>query len=147
MKGFSASNSQQITIQNLQEFHQWVRHFKSHLKGNEILLLSGELGAGKTEFVKALAALYGISNVTSPTFALHRSLQSGKQIIDHFDLYRLENADELESTGFWEILQSPSLVVVEWPDQVAADYWPRDRTLIRIEIKKLSDSARQVCWR
>jgi tRNA threonylcarbamoyladenosine biosynthesis protein TsaE len=134
-------------VESLKAFHDWVRDFSTLLKGDEILLLSGEMGAGKTEFVKALARLSGIQDAASPTFALHHSMRAGSKIFDHYDLYRVEGVDELETTGFWDILQSPSLVLVEWPERVPHEFWPADRTIFSIRIEKAGENSREISWR
>ena len=133
-----------VEVANLAEFRAWVRDFKRGLKGDEILLLSGDLGAGKTEFVKSLASEYGVANVMSPTFSLHRSMQSNSILMDHFDLYRLENLDELESAGIWDLLQNPSLTMIEWPERVPDSYWPRGRKIHRIRIEKTGADSRRL---
>ncbi len=135
-----------LEVQNLPEFHQWVETLKNHLRGDEIILLSGQMGAGKTEFVKTLAALYGINAAASPTFALHHSMSVGDMTLDHYDLYRLESVEDLETTGFWDVLQSPSLVLIEWPEKVPNAYWPRDRRILQIEIVKTTEQARRINW-
>lgn len=136
-----------IRVDSLEEFRGWVAGFSRGLRKDEIVLLSGPLGAGKTEFVKTLASALGIPGVASPTFALHHAMPGPGFTLDHFDLFRLESEDELESAGLWDILQTPSLVVVEWPERVPAAHWPRDRVLIEIRIDKLSETGREIFWR
>jgi tRNA threonylcarbamoyladenosine biosynthesis protein TsaE len=83
-----------------------------------LLALVGELGAGKTQFVKGLAAGAGVPDeraVTSPTFVL-LNLYAGRVRVAHFDLYRLETVD-LPSLGFYDV-RDDSIVVVEWAEKV-----------------------------
>jgi tRNA threonylcarbamoyladenosine biosynthesis protein TsaE len=82
-----------------------------------LLALVGDLGAGKTRFVKGLAAALGIAEnlVTSPTFVL-MNLHPGRIPLAHFDLYRLETVD-LPSLGFYD-LRNDSAMVIEWADKV-----------------------------
>ena len=89
-----------------------------------LITLSGELGAGKTAFVKAVAQAYGIvETVTSPTFVLEKiyvlsDTQPFKRLV-HIDAYRLEKAVELASLGFDELLQDKgNLILLEWPERV-----------------------------
>jgi tRNA threonylcarbamoyladenosine biosynthesis protein TsaE len=137
-----------VEILDLDSLQNWIQRFQKSLQGNEIILISGEMGAGKTEFVKRLSQIYGFEGVASPTFALHHSLQSPKKKIDHFDLYRLESADELESIGLWDILEDKdALVLIEWPERVPMEYWPRARTRIALKISRLDASQkRHLAW-
>lgn len=134
-------------VASLAEFHAWVGDFASLLKGDEILLLSGEMAAGKTEFTKTLGKIWGAVAVASPTFALHHRVESAKGPIDHFDLYRIENADELETTGIWETLRESSLAIIEWPERVDGSPWPRSRTRYEIQISKTGETSRRIDWR
>ena len=86
------------------------------LKTGDVILLQGNLGTGKTEFVKGLALGLGVmERVTSPTFALLNVYQ-GRVPVYHFDLYRLKHAAELAEIGFEEFLGGDGVAVVEWPD-------------------------------
>ena len=136
-------------IADLEAFEAWIESFQKSLKGNEIVLISGEMGAGKTEFVKRLSKMYGFEGVASPTFALHHAMQSPAKKIDHFDLYRLESSDELESIGLWDILEDPdALVLIEWPERVPTEYWPRSRVKIALQISKVGlGQGRHLAWR
>lgn len=95
-----------------------------------VLGLHGDLGAGKTTFVQALAAELGVADVvTSPTFVVLKQypLESDRwQQLVHVDAYRLDHASELETLGFRELLQEPkTLICVEWAERVA-DILPAD---------------------
>ena len=138
---------QKKEIKNLNEFRIWVKDFARQLQGTELILLSGEMGAGKTEFVKTLGQFFGLKEITSPTYALHQQTLSsdGKIKIDHFDLFRLQDSDDLETSGLWEILQNQdSLVIVEWPSKVEKSQWPLQRRRFEIEIKKISEVRREL---
>jgi tRNA threonylcarbamoyladenosine biosynthesis protein TsaE len=87
------------------------------LVGGDVLLLQGDLGAGKTEFVKGLAEGLQVTDlVTSPTFTL-LNVYHGAMPLYHFDLYRLEDAEELDNIGFAEYLGGDGVAVIEWPDR------------------------------
>ncbi|MDE6276379.1 MAG: tRNA (adenosine(37)-N6)-threonylcarbamoyltransferase complex ATPase subunit type 1 TsaE [Clostridia bacterium] len=84
------------------------------LKGGEVILLNGQLGAGKTAFTKCLAKSLGVvEEVTSPTFAFMKEYQ-GKFPLYHFDLYRVGDEDELYELGLSEYLYSGGVCVIEW---------------------------------
>ncbi len=90
------------------------------------LALSGELGTGKTTFVKGLARGWGIrKSITSPTFNLY-TLYDGDRRLIHFDAYRLDSPEAAEDLLIEDFLQSPYCLVVEWPEKVA-DWLPSPR--------------------
>ena len=97
----------------------------SSARGATLVTLSGELGAGKTAFAKAVANTLGVEEmVTSPTFVLEKIYllpggQSFKRLI-HIDAYRLESGKDLDPLGFDELMQDTSnLILLEWPEKVA----------------------------
>ncbi len=115
------------------------------VKPKTLFLLSGELGAGKTELIKAVAAHFQMKDVQSPTFAFHHRYQSAKLNLHHVDLYRLKSEEDLESTGFWDLFENEEDVLfVEWSNLVQADAWPWGWKQIKIEIKKIDQNAREV---
>jgi len=89
------------------------------LRGGEVIALVGQLGAGKTEFVKGLAAGLGYEGaVTSPTFSLVHEYAGGRLMLLHFDLYRLESEMALLALGWDEYLEeNEAVTVVEWADR------------------------------
>ena len=94
-----------------------------------IVLLSGPLGAGKTRFVKGLAAGLGVASerVQSPTFVIAQELPlPNGRVLVHVDCYRIGSEAELESAGLLDWLAPNALVVAEWPER-APDAWPGDR--------------------
>lgn len=88
------------------------------LAPDDVLLLSGDLGAGKTHLSKGVAAGLGIADpVTSPTFNILLVHRGGRLVLYHLDLYRLEHAEELDEIGYWEALESGGVSLVEWGDR------------------------------
>ncbi|MCX7979254.1 MAG: tRNA (adenosine(37)-N6)-threonylcarbamoyltransferase complex ATPase subunit type 1 TsaE, partial [Bdellovibrionaceae bacterium] len=113
--------------------------------GRDLVLLSGEVGAGKTELVKCVLRLLESSETASPSFAIHHCYSTREGTVDHVDLYRLETEDELESTGFWDLFSAPQgLILVEWPERVAEKHWPLQWAKLRVRIEKESDKERVV---
>lgn len=106
-----------------------------------VLLLSGELGAGKTAFVRGLAAGLGVSPdaVTSPTFTLVHEYRGGRLPLQHVDLYRLEQAD-LDTLGLDEALAESGVVAVEWPERLRR----RPPEAIDVDIADLGGDRRRV---
>ena len=112
-----------------------------------LIELHGDLGAGKTTFVRHLLAALGVhGRIKSPTYAvvepytLNNGLNSGLNIW-HFDFYRFNDPREWEEAGFRDIFASPGLKLVEWPDK-AGKYLPQADLLLAIEV--LDDETRQV---
>ncbi len=122
------------------------------LRPGDVVTLSGALGAGKTEFARALISSIGGEarrEVASPTFSIAQSYETARMTITHFDCYRLQSADELEELGMDDAL-AEGLVLIEWPERIdglLAD----DRLDIRIEdgrghdVRKLALSG-QGAW-
>jgi len=95
------------------------RELAAELSPDGVLLLQGELGAGKTALVRGLAAGLGVApgEVQSPTFTLLREHRGARGRLLHFDLYRLE-AEQVAASGFEELLLGPGVKAVEWPERL-----------------------------
>jgi tRNA threonylcarbamoyladenosine biosynthesis protein TsaE len=92
----------------------------SLLRAGDFVALAGELGAGKTVFVKGLARALGVTEpVVSPTFTIMREY-SGRLPLAHVDVYRLGQLQELHDLGFDELVGGPGVTVVEWGDRIGA---------------------------
>lgn len=102
-----------------------------------VICLIGELGAGKTAFTRGFARALGVeSGVASPTFTLMMKY-SGETEINHFDLYRAEDYDELCDIGFEDQIED-GISLIEWPDRFL-DYLPKDKVIVRINYTKNAD--------
>jgi|TARA_B110000261_G_scaffold100386_1_gene113130 tRNA threonylcarbamoyladenosine biosynthesis protein TsaE len=95
-----------------------------------IYLLHGNLGAGKTTWVKYLVSHLGgdARQVDSPTFSLVNTYEVNGTQIHHFDLYRLESLEEIEDIGFMEYIDSGNLCIIEWPEKIA-EFLPTEDVL------------------
>ena len=96
-----------------------------------IILLRGDLGAGKTSFVKTYVNHLGgdKDDVDSPTFSLLNTYSVNNQDIHHFDLYRIQSPQEIEDIGFMEYMDSGNLCFVEWPEKIA-EFLPQNQIII-----------------
>lgn len=91
---------------------------ESVAEGGCVLGLVGDLGAGKTHFCKGVVQGLGSEDsVTSPTFSLVQEYPNGRLPVFHFDFYRLDSIDELDSIGWEEYLMEPAVLLVEWADK------------------------------
>lgn len=106
-----------------------------HLRGGEIILLSGNLGAGKTVLAKGIARGLGINHdeVVSPTFILLR-LYQGKYLLQHFDFYRIKTPQEIMSLGYQDYLYSGAVSVIEWPQRLKF-LLPKEFLQIKLTLK------------
>ncbi len=99
----------------------------------DVIVLSGDLGAGKTQLTKGLAAALGVGEaVTSPTFNI-LLVHEGRIPLNHFDLYRLERAEELDDLDYWGVLESGGVSVVEWGDRFE-EAVPEECVIVRIRV-------------
>jgi tRNA threonylcarbamoyladenosine biosynthesis protein TsaE len=131
-----------------EEAKRFIRTLAPKDDGATLVTLSGELGAGKTAFVKAVAKVFGVEEVvTSPTFVLEKiyilNKQSFKRLF-HIDAYRLENGDDLAPLGFNEIMKDEgNLIFLEWPENVAVAL---PEPTIKISIIANTDSSRIISY-
>lgn len=113
-----------------------------HCQGNEVIYLQGNLGAGKTTLVRGFLRSLGYEgNVKSPTFTLVESYKIADKNIYHFDLYRLNDPEELEYIGIRDYCGQNALLLIEWPEY-AGDLLPPADIICAIEI--IGDE-REVC--
>lgn len=117
-----------------------ARHFAKQLHSGDLVLLSGDLGAGKTIFVRGLASAFSKSKVSSPSFAILHTYHGKKVDVHHFDLYRLNNPNELSAFGGEEILFGPGIKVVEWPQRANLSAAAK----CTITIEKLNEDQRRI---
>lgn len=115
------------------------------LAEGDFIALIGELGAGKTALVKAIAEGAGIpEEASSPTFALVNLYRGGRVALQHLDLYRLSGPSELFALGFDDLLREPAATVCEWADK-ALEALPRDR--LEIALEHAGERARSVAFK
>jgi len=118
-----------------------ARHLAATLSGGDVLLLSGDLGAGKTAFVRGLAQGLGIAEdeVSSPTFTLVHEYRGGRLTLYHVDLYRLDRA-ATDDLGLDEMGVADGVLAIEWPDRLTHSI-PGAR---EVAIDIVDDTTRQI---
>lgn len=124
------------------ETRQFAQKVGEYLNPGDVILFTGDMGAGKTAFTKGLAEFFGVSDeVTSPTFALVHEY-SGRVKIFHFDLYRISGFDDLYATGFFDYLDRGGIMVVEWSENVPdLDFGLEN--VVKISVEKFSEFERK----
>jgi tRNA threonylcarbamoyladenosine biosynthesis protein TsaE len=135
--------SREIVTHSSHETIQCGREIGAALKLPVLILLSGDLGAGKTTLTKGIAAGLGaaeLDEVTSPTFTLVHKYE-GRALAYHVDLYRIEGSRDLETLGLDDIFAEHAAVIVEWPDKLKLR---TDRPIVRVHLEHVSDDTRRI---
>lgn len=109
----------------------------------DLIVLAGEMGAGKTAFVKGFGQAIGVTEpITSPTYTLIHSYPAGRVTLHHADIYRLTTHHEVADLALAELLESDGIVMVEWGDVVAGSLG--DHVLVRLEFDEADTDARKI---
>lgn len=136
----------EFVANNLKETEDFAKKLSKKIENGMVILLYGDLGAGKTTFTKFLLENLGVKSiVSSPTFTLLNEYD-GVFPVYHFDMYRITNTDELYELGFEDYINSKNspyvktgLTLIEWPENIA-NILPKDA--IKIQIEKLGENKR-----
>lgn len=125
-----------------QQTINFAKEFAHTLKPGDVLALFGDLGAGKTVFVKGLVAGLGIKQkVTSPTFVFCKIYRNDNLTVYHIDLYRGEKISDFTQLGLDEIFAEDAITVIEWSERLK-DKLPKKR--IDINIEKIDEKTRKI---
>lgn len=123
-----------VRLNDPEETIAFAKKIGAVLKKGDIIAYTGGLGAGKTTFTRGLAIGLGLKdNVSSPTFSLVNEYHGENICLYHFDMYRIMNATDLETTGFYDYPLEDSVFAVEWSENIAAEL-PDNTIYINIEI-------------
>ena len=134
-----------ITIPSLDDLPRAAETFLEAVGNRSVVAFSGEMGAGKTTFIQSLCRALGVpEEVNSPTFALvNEYFTTGGESVFHFDLYRVEEPDELFDLGYEEYFYSGAWCFIEWPEK-ASHLIPEDAVTTCIEVKK--EGSREIVF-
>lgn len=127
-----------ITIPNIEALPQAAHDFIAAMDDRTVFAFRGEMGAGKTTFIKAVCLALGVEDeVNSPTFAIVNEYRSETtaELIYHFDCYRIKTLEEAMDFGFEDYMESSALCFIEWPENVE-DLLPGDVVNVYITVKE-----------
>ena len=123
----------EIIIPSLEQIGQAAKEFVEHIGENRLFAFYGNMGAGKTTFIKAICEEIGVRDaVTSPTFAIVNEYSSNIGPVYHFDFYRIKNQGEVIDLGFEDYAYSGNLCLMEWPELIE-DLLPEETISVKIE--------------
>lgn len=133
----------QITINGLENIREAARQFIEAIDQDTVFAFHGEMGAGKTTFIKAICEELGVEDViNSPTFAIVNEYRSASaELIYHFDFYRINKPEEAYDFGYEDYLYSGALCFIEWPEKIE-ELLPGDT--VHVTIKENEDGSRTV---
>lgn len=125
----------EIRIKDLGHIREAAKEFIQNMGNGNVFAFYGEMGAGKTTFIKALCEELGVEDViTSPTFAIVNEYTDGKgEPIYHFDFYRIKKLDEVFDMGYEDYIDSGNLCLMEWPELIE-DILPEDAKKVTITV-------------
>jgi tRNA threonylcarbamoyladenosine biosynthesis protein TsaE len=135
--------AEEIVTQSSEETTAWGREFANKLKAPVLVLLTGDLGSGKTTLTKGIVAGLGAASedeVTSPTFTLVHVYGKAAKVY-HADLYRIESFHDFETLGLEDVFAKPAVLILEWSERFPLESpWPQ----VRIRLEHRGGDARRI---
>jgi tRNA threonylcarbamoyladenosine biosynthesis protein TsaE len=135
--------AEEIVTQSSEETTAWGREFANKLKAPVLVLLTGDLGSGKTTLTKGIVAGLGAASedeVTSPTFTLVHVYGKAAKVY-HADLYRIESFHDFETLGLEDVFAKPAVVILEWSERFPLESpWPQ----VHIRLEHRGGDARRI---
>ena len=124
----------EIKIQSIDTIREAAREFIEKMGDHKVFAFYGQMGAGKTTFVKAICEELGVNDViTSPTFAIVNEYEEHNASIYHFDFYRIKKIEEVYDMGYEDYFYSGGLCFIEWPELIE-DLLPEDAVKVTISV-------------
>jgi tRNA threonylcarbamoyladenosine biosynthesis protein TsaE len=134
----------EVISNSVSDTQNYGRNLAKSLQKGRIILLNGDVGCGKTEFVRGvLAELNPEISVSSPTFSIVNSYKTENFTVHHFDFYRIKNINELFEIGFEEYLSEDSVLFVEWADMFPQVFEKNSET---INFSAISPNSRKIMF-
>jgi tRNA threonylcarbamoyladenosine biosynthesis protein TsaE len=135
--------AEEVVTHSSEETTNWGRELAKRLAAPVLVLLTGDLGSGKTTLTKGIVAGLGAANedeVTSPTFTLVHVYGKAARVY-HADLYRIENFHDFETLGLEDVFDKPGVVILEWSERFPLEFpWPQ----VHIRLEHLGGDARRI---
>lgn len=131
-----------IEIKSLDNIAEAAKEFVREMGDASVFAFYGEMGAGKTTFIKEICKVLGVEDqITSPTFAIVNEYRSATtaELIYHFDFYRVENIEEVYDFGYEDYFYSGAICFIEWPERVES-LLPKD--VVTVSVKELANGER-----
>lgn len=128
----------EIITESEKETINAAKEYAKTLKTGDVVLLKGDLGAGKTEFVKGVAEYFGFTGVTSPTYAY---LNVYGDYIYHYDCYRLSSGEDAEALGLTDYFGKDDICLIEWPENIESVLPENAKTVV---IEKVDNDKREI---
>ena len=128
----------EIITESEKETINAAKEYSKTLKTGDVVLLKGDLGAGKTEFVKGVAEYFGFTGVTSPTYAY---LNVYGDYIYHYDCYRLSSGEDAEALGLTDYFGKDDICLIEWPENIESVLPENAKTVV---IEKVDNDKRKI---
>jgi tRNA threonylcarbamoyladenosine biosynthesis protein TsaE len=139
--------AEEVITNSAEETTDWGRQFAARLKAPVVLLLSGDLGSGKTTLTKGIVSGLGAAtedDVTSPTFTLvhvYGNAQLPAARVYHADLYRIKNFTDFETLGLEDVFDQPAVVILEWAERFPLrSPWPQ----VQVRLEHLGNDQRRL---
>lgn len=132
-----------IIVDNIANIRTAAKKFIEQMGDSTVFAFHGEMGAGKTTFIKAICEELGVEDpINSPTFAIVNEYRSATgELIYHFDFYRINKIDEAFDFGYEDYFYSGALCFIEWPEKIE-ELLPFD--VVSVQIKQIEDNSRVI---
>ena len=131
-----------MIIKSLEEISKTAKQFVDQIKDKKVFLFYGNMGAGKTTFIKAICEELGVTDViNSPTFAIINEYNSKNGTVYHFDFYRINKVEEAYDFGYEDYFYSGNICFIEWPELVE-EIIPEDA--VKVYITELESGEREI---
>ena len=127
---------------SVNQTEEFACKFAKSVSAGSVIAMKGDLGAGKTCFVRGFAKGMGYNgDVNSPTFAIVNVYLGGRLDIYHFDMYRVGGWDDLETTGYFDYIEAGGVLIIEWSENIEAAL---PENVITVTIEKNSENERKI---